>query len=142
MPDLGTDGPMMLIDLRGRRPAVNEKAAKTLFQIWRDEKNKVGDYRLKRPTSISITDVDMMTREGLVKSKGDTIEITPKGVEIIKTMILGNDKSAFEDDGRVLDYHTACANLKPRKKAKSKTASVEEQDATWWRRLKNNGYFE
>lgn len=94
------------------------KAVRTLFALWKDENNKIGSKMLRRPVTCSIDEVSTMQKEGLVKIVGDNIEVTDKGASVLKTMILGDDKSAFDDDGRVLDYEVALANTKPRRMMK------------------------
>jgi predicted methyltransferase len=143
MPDLGKNGPAVIF-LDMRRPTVNDKAAKALMRVWKDEDNKIGDYKLKRPSTIAKDEIDLMEREGLVKAKGDSLEITPKGAEVIKTMILGDERSALENDGREIDFTTACENLKPKPKtAKKKGSKYAGNDVhsgqpggSWWSRIK------
>ena len=116
------------IQLRGIKPASYKKAANSLFTLWRDEKNKIKSNILRRPVTCSIEDVNVMKNEGLVKLVGNNIEITQKGAEVLRTMILGDDKSAFEDDGSVVDYEVALANTKPRRMMKKgKTASFDQK---------------
>jgi hypothetical protein len=105
---------------------VNGKAAKTLFSLWRDDTNKISNYLLKRPVNVSKAEIQTMERAGLVKDLGDKIEVTTKGKDVIKTMILGDDKSIFEEDGSVLPYETAFANTKRRTKTARKTASLKD----------------
>jgi len=119
---------------------VDEKAAKTLFAIWKDDKNVIDEKILARPVNIGIDDIDTMAKAGLIKSNGDTLEVTEKGAEVIKTMILGDDKSAFEDMGEILDYRQAVANTKPKlakSRAKSKLASKQQESGNWYKRFKN-----
>lgn len=149
------------------RYLVNGKAAKTLFTLWKDEQNKVDNKILKRPTNVSIADVKEMQHAGLIRDLGDKIEVTKKGSDIIQTMILGDDKSIWEDDGKTLTFETSYANTKRRGKTARKSASedtvekidvdknVDNQDeekgvnapvgdeeepnpqGNWWQRLKS-----
>lgn len=139
MPDFGKNGPgVMIIDFR-RKPTVNNRAATALFKVWKEKENKLGDYKFKRPETIAKDEIDLMEREGLIKSKKDTIEITPKGAEVIKTMILGDEKSAYEDNGTILGFHQAEINTKPRlrpSKKGSRYASEKQHGSNWWKRLK------
>ena len=120
---------------------IDDKAAKTLFAIWKDDKNVVDDKVLAKPVNIGIDDIDRMAQAGLIKSHGETLEVTDKGAEIIKTMILGDDKSAFEDMGDILDFKQALANTKPKlakNKRKTKVASKQSKESgNWYKRLKN-----
>tara|TARA_Y100000310_G_C20682687_1_gene816935 strand:- start:2209 stop:2700 length:492 start_codon:yes stop_codon:yes gene_type:complete len=91
---------------------INPTAVRQLYSIWRDDKNKVGKNTLHKPVTLSSADVDTMERSGLVKSVGHNLELTDKGVDAIRVMVLGNDKSIFEDDGNVIDYQRALAFVK------------------------------
>ena len=145
MPDLGKNGPgMIFIDFR-RKPLVPDKAAEALFKVWKDKENTLGDHKFKRPETLAKDEIDLMEREGLIKAKRDVIEITPKGAEVIRTMILGDEKSAFEDDGKVIAFHQAAENIKPKPKtAKKKGGKYASTDvhsgstgSNWWRRVKS-----
>lgn len=143
MPDW--NGGPIFITTRPAANKVDEKAAKTLFAIWKDDKNVVDHKVLARPVNIGIDEIDTLAKAGLVKSHGETLEVTEKGADVIKTMILGDDKSAFEDVGEIMDYHKAAANTKPKlakNKRKTKIASVEDVETTnWYKRYKyENGY--
>jgi len=88
-------------------------AAKSLFTIWQDENNKVGEKSFRKPINISSNEIERMQKEGLVRYIGDRIEITSKGSDVIKTLILGDDRSAFDNDyDTPLDITTAEANIK------------------------------
>lgn len=102
------------------------KAAKTLFSLWRDENNKIKNDVLRRPVDVSLEDVKAMQQAGLVRDLGDKVEITGKGKDVIKTMILGDDKSIYEDDGKTLPYEIAYANCKKRPKTAKKIAASPE----------------
>ena len=45
------------------RNSVNGKAAKALFSLWKDESNKLAKNVLKRPTHISLDDVNAMQQD-------------------------------------------------------------------------------
>lgn len=117
-------------------PRRESLAANKLFALWLDEKNKITTSELKRPSTVSLEDVKSMEREGLVKMQGDRIEITSRGAEVIKTMILGDDKSAFEDDGKVLDYTTAYANCRKRGRIKTGRKAASTGANNWYQRMK------
>ena len=143
MPDFGKDGPATVFLFR--RPTVNDKAATALFKVWKDKENTLGDYKFKRPETVAKDELDLMEREGLIKAKRDVIEVTPKGAEVIKTMILGDEKSSFDDDGIVTSFHQASENIKPKPKVAKqkggKYANVHSGSSgtgsNWWRRVKS-----
>lgn len=116
MPELqdGKGGPIFL--MLDRKPAVNKKAVKALMSMWKDEDAEVSSRKFRRPSDLSSTEIDLMVKENLIKDLGSEIEITAKGVEIIKTNILGDERSSYEDDGVPLDHDIATANTKPRRK--------------------------
>ncbi len=121
--------------IRTRRQPINQKAAKALYSMWSNTKNKLSERKFKKPREISAEELNAMEDEKLIIRKGDEIEVTAKGVDIIKTMVLGDERSVYEDDGKVMDYHTAHANTKPRNLKTGKIAS--HQSTNWYRRLKS-----
>lgn len=139
MPELqdGKGGPMVFMI---KKPTVNKKAVKALMSMWKDEDAALAYRKFKRPADISKEEVDMMVAEKLVREIGNEIEITVKGVEIIKTTILGDERSAFEDDGKALDYEVALANTKPKRKMVkgAKRACYERQSSqgNWYKQVK------
>jgi hypothetical protein len=130
-------------DLKGVvfvRPTVSKQATKTLMSIWKNEKNKISERRFKRPSTLSTSDISEMETNGLIKTKDEYIDVTEKGAEIIKTIILGDERSSFEDDDTHPDYETALANTKPVRKMVrgAKKASVEQRRSNgWYQRMKN-----
>ena len=111
---------------------VDPKSAKSLYSVWKDTDNQVSNKIYKKPNTLSSRDIEDMTSEGLIRCIGDKVEITSKGSEIIKTMILGNDKSFF-DKNNDIDYITAEKNINARQASK-KTSKYNQ---SWW-----NGFCE
>jgi len=110
---------------------VDPIAAKSLYSIWRTGEQKQADKIFKKPATVGKEEINRMKEAGLVKLIGDNIEITEKGAKIINVMILGDDRSIFEDDGTNVDYNKALDNTKGIKTAKQlKVAS------NWWDRFK------
>ena len=110
---------------------VDPKNAKSLYSIWRDTNNQVSNKIYKRPKTLSSTEIESMTNQGLVRCVGDKIEITSKGSDIIKTMILGNDISFFDKNSDI-DYVTAEKNVNARQASKKSTSKYEQ---SWWNRF-------
>jgi predicted methyltransferase len=108
---------------------VDIKIADALFSIWKDKRNKISDTVFRKPITISSTELERAQDEGLIKLIGDKIEITAKGAKVLKTMILGDERSIFEDNGKNVDYKTAENITKTRQKKYSK----QKEDA-WWGR--------
>lgn len=108
---------------------VSPSVSADLFRIWK-KAIKVNENTYKRPITCSTFDVEKMKNAGLIKSIGENIEITKKGQNIIKVMILGDDRSIFEDTEIIIDYNTALTNTKNVKTAKNKkiaNSSMETQ---------------
>jgi len=97
---------------------INPQAAKDLFSIWRTAENKINNKVYKRPINISLTSMERLEQEGLAKLVGDKIEITSKGEKVIKIMILGDNRSSFDNEDFIIDYHQALSNTKDVKTAK------------------------
>ena len=122
--------PSLKDEIAKKKDYVDQYAAKNLFNIWRTSSNKVGERKYKRPPTVSLVDVEGMQKEGLIRSIGDRIEITDKGAKVIKIMILGDDRSSFEDNNIVIDYSTALSNVKDVKVAKTQKSAND-----WWSRF-------
>jgi hypothetical protein len=133
MPELqdGKGGPMVFMV---RKPTVNKKAVKALMSIWKDDENTISYRKFKRPDDISRAELDLLVTEKLIHEVGNELEVTAKGVEIIKTTILGDERSSWEDDGKSMDYEVALANTKPKRKMVkgAKRASKEDSVGGNW----------
>lgn len=112
--------------------SVDAKAARKLFAIWKDEKNALTQRQYRRPSTMSLEDIKDLEKHNLVKAIGDKIEITKKGADVIKVMILGNDISAFEPKIE-LDYNSALANTRTPVKSAKKIA--QKNSDNWWNRF-------
>ena len=107
---------------------VDPVAANALFQVWRTGSSS-NQKTYKRPATFSHDDLQRMQSADLVKVIGDRFEVTEKGANVIKVMILGDDRSIFEENGTNLDYNTALDNTKNIKVAK------KNKVASWWDRF-------
>ncbi len=99
---------------------VEPSVAKTLFSIWRTGENKDNEKVYKRPNTIAHDDLEKMKKAGLIRVIGENIEITEKGAKVINIMILGDDRSSFEDNELIIDYNQALNNTKGLKIANKK----------------------
>jgi predicted methyltransferase len=113
---------------------VDPIAANSLYSLWRTGSQKVNDRTYKKPHTMGAEEVRRMKDAGLVKMIGDNIELTAKGSDVIKVMILGDNKSVFDDDGIIIDYTKALETMKPKKLAKKHKA------ASWWDRFEKEAY--
>jgi len=107
---------------------VDPTVAKSLYNIWRTgSAQSQEDKVFKKPTTLSHDEVSRMKDAGLVLAIGDNLQITDKGQKIIKVMILGDDRSIFEDDGKVIEYNKALSHTKG-----VKTAKVCKVASSFW----------
>ena len=109
---------------------VRAKPASRLFSIWKDISNKISEDVYRKPFNVASADVEDLVKEGLVKHIGDRLHITAKGTEVIKILILGDDRSVFEDNGKDISIEAAQDSID--KVAKKR---AEKQ---WWRRYLEN----
>ena len=108
---------------------VDPIAAKSLYNIWRAGEKKE-DKNFKKPVALGHEEQRRMADAGLIRVIGDNIEITEKGSKIINVMILGDERSIFEDDGSNVDYNKALNNTKGIKTAKHLRVA-----SNWWDRF-------
>ena len=106
----------------------NSEAAEALYDIWADEKNQISEKMLRKPISISSQILEKMQRNGLVRALGDRLEVTSKGSEVIKTMILGNENSALENKTQKVGYKEAVAHARKNSLKKMSQQNVK----SWW----------
>lgn len=113
MPQLGVH------TVRGKE-YIEPSVAKSLFSIWRTGKTGSNDKIFKRPISLAHDDIQKMKSAGLIKAMGDNLEITDKGQKVIRIMILGDERSSFENNDLIIDYSQALDNTKGIKTANRK----------------------
>lgn len=111
--------------------SVNLAAATDLFNLWRNGQSKSSGRVFKKPVTLPQYNVKRMQEAGLVTAVGDEIEITTMGRNIIKTMILGDERSAFDDSGVIIAYDEALSNTKKTAKGKS----TKRASSDWWSRF-------
>ncbi len=109
---------------------VDPIAAKSLYNIWRTGEEKKADKVFKKPVTLGTEEISRMSEAGLIKAIGDNIEITEKGSKVINVMILGDERSIFEDDGTNVEYNVALNNTKGIKTAKQLRVA-----SSWWNRF-------
>lgn len=124
-----------LQDNNVKKNQVDVESAKKLFSIWRDDRNKITNNIYKRPITLSLSDIDAIQKEGLVVAISDKIEITKKGYNVIKVMILGDERSSFEDTGIIIDHNKALANTRSPSIKSAKLAQRYED--LWWRQFED-----
>lgn len=112
MPELG-------VMTRRTTEYVDPLAANSLYTLWRSGESKRGSKEYKQPVTFAKDDVDRMKNAGLVKVIGNDIQLTSKGEKVIRIMILGDDRSVFDNNEIIIDYNTALNKTRGIKTAKS-----------------------
>ena len=117
-----------------KRSPIDNKEAKTLFAIWKGDRDKYG-YAVV-PDDIDQIAIAGLTTKGMVKSKLEmhglrglggnrVVEITKKGKDVIRNIILHSEKSKFED---AADFNYEAIHrlldADPVSKSAMKTASI------------------
>jgi len=98
---------------------IDPKLSSDLFLIWKTAQ-RVKKDTFRKPVTISIGIIKNLKRAGLINFYNNNIELTDKGKEIIKVMVLGDDRSIFEDSEVIIDYNNALSNIKNVKTATKK----------------------
>lgn len=96
---------------------IDPVAAQSLYNVWKNGA-KIKDNVFKRPITVGQEEVNRMKNSGLVRSVGNSLEFTDKGEKVIRIMVLGDERSSFEDNGIIIDYNKALNNTKGIKVAK------------------------
>lgn len=111
-----------------QRSPVTNKEASALYAIFQGEKTSSGNIVI--PYNIDNTVVTALVTKGFIKSKNvlstnRTVEITKKGKDIIRNIILMAEKSSFDKINSMINYESI-HNLTtmPVRKAKHKIAST------------------
>lgn len=97
---------------------INKDSSSQLYRIWGNPDNQLSKTALKIPHGLSRYKIDQMIKDGFVRLAGGQLNLTQKGVQTIKTMVLGDPSSAFDKPDENLTYHQALSNTKNIKTAK------------------------
>jgi hypothetical protein len=111
--------------LRGAK--TDPRVAEKLYSIWSDGKEEA----LKRASS---RDLSTMERQGLVSVRSGSVEVTSKGAEVLRQMILGDDRSSFEKKPRNMTYAQALTNIRRGVASQGKTSSSKPMPMNWYER--------
>lgn len=113
---------------------ISNFSANKLYSIWVDASKQIDEKSFRRPSETTFSDAKMLEAEGLISINGDNLKITEAGTHVIKQMILGDQRSAFDHDGKNIEYITAVANTKQtgRVKRGSKFASSNRVENNWY----------
>jgi hypothetical protein len=113
-------------------PRVNDKinvsSANVLYSLWKTNKDASGK-EIKTTKGLHEDQIKTLESENLIKREGSSLIVTPKGEKIIRVMVLGDDRSVFDDNSQDIDYKTALNNTKNIKRGKIKPEDI------FWDRL-------
>lgn len=113
------------------KPRINEKAAKALYKMWKDEESKINEKEFKI-SNFSHDELDLMEREGLISVSNNKSIITNKGSELLKTIILSDERSAYH---KGIDDDINLSALSGTSKKVFRSANKkEEKSQNWYRR--------
>lgn len=132
MPGLSDKLPGLRFRIKKSPNYVDPVAANSLYSLWRAGSGDMQKKVYKKPLTLGHDELKKMKDAGLVRAIGENIEITDKGSNVIKIMILGDNKSAFDDDGIAIDYIKALESMRPQK-----TAGETKVATNWWGRFDN-----
>lgn len=119
--------PLQAIVVRHNSP-VNNKEAQTLFNIWKADRDDDGNFEV--PQDADVTSIASLTTKGMITNKHRgfldnpvrKVEITDKGSNIIRNIILYTEKSNYEKNDKKLNYEAIHQAVKsgPEKHSKIK----------------------
>lgn len=133
--------PLQSLVLLGRSP-VSNKEATTLYNLWRESERDLNG-NIIAPLSSDPTTIASLTTKGMLKSKlnGYTIsdnrllEITKKGKEIIKNIILHTERSVFDKSASgMIDYESVDRLINKPILTASKIVSKQQEPQNWFQR--------
>lgn len=98
-----------------RQDYIDPVSASILFNIWKDKNSKIGSKTFNKNSNISTSGLQKLEKEGLINLYFDKIQITKKGADVIKVLILGDERSSFDQHKPEVNYIFAKNNIKVRK---------------------------
>lgn len=130
---------ILLLNIPSLRAELNKSVSyvttSNLFKLWKTQGKSLSEQGriYKKNNSLSESELKLLEQNNYIRCIGDKIEITKKGSEVIKTMILGDERSVYEDDGTEIDMNVARSNIT----ARSKKNCNKRANALWWERFIN-----
>lgn len=115
---------------------ISNETAELLYRVWKGDTSSYSDRDYRKVSNFGINNIQKLVNEGLLKVGNEKINITQLGKNVLKVMILGDDRSIFDDDGRDRLYSEALAGVKEASiKRKGKFASrCNNGTDNWWHR--------
>lgn len=109
--------------------------AKCLYQIWKDNRNKIADGVYLRPVHVGVNEVKKMADHGLVRAIDDRLELTKKGSDVLKVMVLGNDPSVFKKDDVIKNYNESMSHTQNPTTVTAHKKLAQKTEDLWWGRF-------
>lgn len=128
--------PNLNIQVVDNQNKINQSAARMLYELWRSGE-KINKNIFKKSTKLGSLEYKLLEDEGLAKIYSDRIEITKTGNDVIKVMILGDDRSIFEDNGVPIAHNIAIANINTKNASRCKYINkiAKTYEDMWWDQL-------
>ncbi len=126
-----------------QRSPISNKEAQTLYDIWKESnKDEYGKHIIG--AEIDPMQITSLTTKGYVRNTPDrfgspirVLEFTNKGKDVIKKIILHQEKSAFEKKSHSINYEAICSStIMSKLKSTGKVASLNVRESNWLIRLK------
>ncbi|MCX6822094.1 MAG: hypothetical protein NTW30_04940 [Candidatus Aenigmarchaeota archaeon] len=93
---------------------VGDNEAKLLFNLWKENDCTSSD-NLNVPKCVSNTDIIRLIASGLISGGIDKVRFTPRGREVITTMVL-SEENALSKTSSDKTYEQRTAEVKPKRK--------------------------
>jgi DNA-binding MarR family transcriptional regulator len=127
------------------RSPLSNKEAQTLYDIWKSDKDVYGKFIVS--DDIDSFQVSSLKTKGYVRAPDDRfnikeskvpyVEITDKGKQVIRNIILHTEKSALDKSSEVINYEAIYARLDNNlsmKEAKTASSITEAKKFKNWLR--------
>lgn len=114
--------------LKAPRASISNQEANALYEIWKHDRDEYG--RSVVPENVDAMIVASLTSKGMIKShpipllSKSVVEITKKGKEVVKKIILFSEKSVFDKDPINIDYELINQKMLSAQSKSTKTASM------------------
>lgn len=119
--------------IEDKKNIITDKNAEVLFKIWMDKKSQINDKVFTKPAFVQEDQIESLQKQGLIRKIGDKIQVTSKGSGVIKTMILGDDRSVFEmENDEIVNYNSARHYASTPSKMKKNNQKIIDN---WWNRF-------
>lgn len=124
-------------------PPISNKEAQALYDLWKSGKQDAAN-RIVVQNNVDPIQIQSLQMKGMLRTPGNlfashhdpVVELTSKGKEIIKQIILATNDSVYEESSDI-DYAKIYRKLilgNP-KEASAKTASKQIRHGNWLQRL-------